>query len=102
MLILESVYQLQVGIVVDTHLHAVFPALGWAKKGQSAEDVAREVEAWTMNTPLQKHWQNMNTYMCGLRQMGETNEVREDLLKRAEDMGEEYLEIVKLVLEAKK
>eukprot|EP00977_Amphora_coffeiformis_P000542 scaffold132_cov170-Amphora_coffeaeformis.AAC.21 len=99
---MESVYELQLGIVGDTHLRKAFPSLGWASKNRNADAVAKDVEEWTFGTELQNYWKEMNEYICGLRQLGETKEEAQMLVAKARLLGErtgkDYEEVVRAVL----
>jgi len=68
------------GIICDTHLHAVFKALGWADSDANADDAARQVEAW-FNAD---YWYDVNPTFAGLRQLWEVTENRKMITEIAE------------------
>lgn len=88
MIVLMDVHgETQAGIICDTHLHAVFKSLKWADQYVTADNAARQVEAW-LNVD---YWYDVNPVFAGLRQLWEVADnrmVMQEIAANYEEMTE--------------
>lgn len=65
------------GIGVDTHMHRMFPQLGWVSKTKTPEHTRIELEAWLPK----EYWKDVNYLWVGLGQ--EVTQEKAKILEKA-------------------
>ncbi|KAG7374753.1 DNA glycosylase [Nitzschia inconspicua] len=90
--IVESIcWETQTGIGVDTHMHRLFPLVGYVSKSvKNPEQTRIELEAWLP----QEHWKGVNLLWVGFGQ--EIQQEKPKLLRKAIDCSRPY-EALKLL-----
>jgi endonuclease III len=91
--IVESVcWDVQSGIGVDTHMHRLFPLVGYVSKSvKNPEQTRQQLEAWLP----QEYWKDVNLLWVGFGQ--EIQQEKKKMLRKAIDCSRPY-EALKLLL----
>jgi endonuclease-3 len=79
--IIESIcWNTQSGIGVDTHMHRLFPLIGYVSKGcKNPEQTRMELQSWLP----QQHWKDVNLLFVGFGQ--EVQQEKTKILRKAMD-----------------
>mmetsp|Transcript_18218 Transcript_18218/g.29408 ORF Transcript_18218/g.29408 Transcript_18218/m.29408 type:complete len:133 (+) Transcript_18218:3-401(+) len=90
--IIENIcWDTQSGIGVDTHMHRIFPKLGWvSSQSKTPEHTRKELQAWLP----QEYWKDVNLLWVGFGQ--EVQQEKSKILRKALDCSRPY-EALKLL-----